>query len=679
MSASYAGVAHDLAVVVTPERGEIKAGDEIRLPAPSRQFEFVLNAGLRLTGVAPGRADAVGTSRDGLRTRWRVTLPGATDRLSVHYQGVPRFSARRGLGDMPQGVVASEGVYLDGASAWYPQTGEPIAGLRLAVTLPEGWQAVSIGRRGVDAQGRVTWTTDVPHDDVYLVAGRYTRHARRHGTIDLSVWLLDDDPELAGRYLGVMGDYLDHYSRLIGPYPYAKFAVVENRWQTGYGMPSFTLLGSRVMRLPFIPYTSLPHEILHNWWGNGVWVDYAKGNWSEGLTAYLADHWMQERKGQGADYRLRALQRYTNFAAAGDDAPLRAFVSRHSDASQSIGYSKSLMLFHMVRRELGDQAFIEGLQRVWREHRFSRVGFAEVLAGLAGGDADRFAQWLDRPGAPRLELDDVEVTAGDGAYRLALTLRQVQSAPFRFDLPIVVTYADGGAGERLTATVSQAEQRLVFDLPHRPLRIDVDPAHDVLRQLDPSEQPPALNRLFGGNARLILPDSATPAMRDAWRLLATQWRERYPGLKVLDDSEPVRLGGRGDHIVLGWDNRLLSAAAGRVARDGQALSPDQATVAGRSFAASTHAIVLVDSDRDGNTTAFIGAPSPEAVAMLARKLPHYGSYGRLVFDAASGENLLKEALAARFSILTRQLGTQAVRAAVLPDPMLDADRVERSP
>jgi hypothetical protein len=27
-------------------------------------------------------------------------------------------------------------------------------------------------------------------------------------------------------------------------------------------------------RLTLIPYTSLPHEILHNWWGNSVWVDF---------------------------------------------------------------------------------------------------------------------------------------------------------------------------------------------------------------------------------------------------------------------------------------------------------------------------------------------------------------------------------------------------------------------
>jgi hypothetical protein len=52
-------------------------------------------------------------------------------------------------------------------------------------------------------------------------------------------------------------------------------------------MPSFTLLGEQVIRFPFI-LSSYPHELLHNWWGNGVFVG-AGGN-CEGLTAYLADH-----------------------------------------------------------------------------------------------------------------------------------------------------------------------------------------------------------------------------------------------------------------------------------------------------------------------------------------------------------------------------------------------------
>ena len=84
---------------------------------------------------------------------------------------------------------------------------------------------------------------------------------------------------------------------------------MENFWETGYGMPSFTLLGQQVIRFPFILHSSYPHEILHNWWGNGVFVDYAGGNWCEGLTAYLADHLIAEQRGQGAEHRRAILQR----------------------------------------------------------------------------------------------------------------------------------------------------------------------------------------------------------------------------------------------------------------------------------------------------------------------------------------------------------------------------------
>jgi aminopeptidase N len=108
------------------------------------------------------------------------------------------------------------------------------------------------------------------------------------------VLLREPDAPLARKYLAATHRYLALYDELIGPYPYKKFAMVENFRQTGYGMPSFTLLGSRVIRFPFILSSSYPHEILHNWWGNSVYVDYDSGNWSEGLTSYLADHLIRE-------------------------------------------------------------------------------------------------------------------------------------------------------------------------------------------------------------------------------------------------------------------------------------------------------------------------------------------------------------------------------------------------
>jgi hypothetical protein len=666
-----ARVGHALDVVLMPADGSLSVSDTVTLPTAQRRVEFVLNAGFDVVADS-GALVRLKDSTDGSRTVYRLTWQTPTRTFGLQYHGQPRFSARRSMGGMPAGAIDSGGVYLDGASAWYPMFDTEVARLDLSLTLPEGWHGISIGKRG-EKDGRETWSTAKPHDDIYLLAGPFTRHARRAHGVDLSVLLLDDDPALAARYLDLSADYIAHYDRLIGDYPFAKFAVVENRWQTGFGMPSFTLLGSRVLRLPFIPYTSLPHEILHNWWGNGVWIDYAKGNWSEGLTAYLADHWMKERQGRGAEYRLKALQRYSNFARDGHDSALVEFVSRHNDASQSVGYSKSLMVFHTLRLALGDAAFVDALRRLWLTHQFQAVGFAEVVRTLTAGDpalGELAAQWLYDTGAPQLVLGETRVERRGDGYRLHVELRQ-DGPGFRVRVPLAVTEAGSDTATYHWVTLDDAGGEFTLDLERRPLRIDVDPAYDVLRYLDPSEQPPALNRLFGAPTLLLLPTRAASAERAAWRRLAAQWQRRYPRLEVAEDDIDALPNDR-NVLLAGWDNRLLDRALPRLARDDQAVTRAGLSTGASDYPATAFSSVVVNNDAAGITTGFLGAGNAAEIATLARKLPHYGSYGRLVFDGVSGENRVKHSLTSSHSTMSRQLGATPVPLRLPPRPILGA-------
>ena len=59
-------------------------------------------------------------------------------------------------------------------------------------------------------------------------------------------------------------------SPLLGPYPFDTFAVVENFFASGLGMPSFTLLGSGVIKRHYVQPYALGHEIVHSWIGNAV-------------------------------------------------------------------------------------------------------------------------------------------------------------------------------------------------------------------------------------------------------------------------------------------------------------------------------------------------------------------------------------------------------------------------
>ena len=640
-------VHHTLQVVVQPGQSSIEVIDDVRLPAGSKQAAFTLNSSM--TVVAEGaELEHAGVSENGRLSLYKLNGLVSYGKVQLRYHGTIRPGPVSGPFDMPDTVLDEDAIFLDGNSGWVPRfTTAAMQTFEMSVEAPAGWEIISQGRRSGD---RGHFHFDMPHaqDDIYLLGGRYARYARQHGDSELAVYLLTPDESLAQRYLDTTADYIDMYSEWIGDYPYAKFAIVENSWQTGYGMPSFTLLGSRVIRLPFILHTSLPHEILHNWWGNGVFIDHSNGNWSEGLTAYMADHFTSSQRGKDAQYRRKALERYANFAAQGRDFALADFRSRHGDASQAVGYGKSLMLFHMLKTAAGEDAFNQGLQAFWLEHRYRTATFTDLLRHLLPDDDDARAnfaqQWLYRTGAPQLLPGDVIVSGTNGAYRLSVEVRQQHDgAPYALKLPLQVNFADGTS---ITETIALDERVdvQVFDYGKPPSGIRLDPNFDVFRLLDPAERPASLARLFGaGRQLLVYPANAGKDDITAWQRLAHAWEQRYGNVVLQSDSDTRELPNDTAVWLLGWDNELLEGMRERFSGERQQLGENTFRIDDLDYRREDHAAVLLDPDNTRTPLGFIGA-SGDGIGALAGKLTHYGSYGALVFDAGTFANQLKQQL-----------------------------------
>jgi len=552
------------------------------------------------------------------------------------------------------GTLSSEGIYLAGSSLWYPWNQAHLVTFEMTLGLPPGWQAISQGRPVAGG-----WREDAPQDDIYLVAGRYRSYERTLGNTTAMVWLRQPDEALADRYLDATERYITLYDRLIGPYPYAKFALVESFWESGYGMPSFTLLGPTVIRLPFILHSSYPHEILHNWWGNSVYVDYASGNWAEGLTSYLADHLLKEQQGQGAAYRRDTLLSYANWVKGGNDTPLVRFRGRHGEASQAAGYGRMLMFMHMLRLRLGDRLFVEGLRRFYRENRFRIASFDDLQAAFEAVSGDRlkaeFRQWTQRTGAPALSLEKVSARKKDGKWQLTGVLRQTQQeAPFQLRVPLYVQLE--GVQEPALRWLEMKERKLEFALAfgRRPLQLRVDPLYDLFRRLGPDEIPSSLGALFGAQKlTLILPRKAPQAERAAWKALAESWRQRYPRIIVRWDDELQQLPGDSACWVLGAANRLAPRVTGALVSQGVKLSPQTVTLEGRTLSLAGNSLVL--TGRAPLPVGLVLATSATAVTALARKLPHYGKYGYLLFQGDQAVNRVKGQWWAGASSLTAVL------------------------
>ena len=691
---------------------DVQATLELPAAMAGQAVEFLLAKPLQVVesepAVQPLAADAgsgfvgingssSGATESGRAARYRVQLPAGGRRLTLHYRGrvdfgfeTPGQEYARGFNETA-GVIREDGVYLAGSTLWYPYFGERLFTFELSVKSPEGWQLISPGSGSArDARGVARWRSDTPLDELHIVGGPLTRYSRQAGAVTAEVYLRRPDEALAAKYLEATARNLEMYRGLIGTYPYDKFALVENFWETGYGMPSFTLLGPQIIRFPFILTSSYPHEILHNWWGNGVFVDYANGNWCEGLTAYLADHLYKEQQNQGAEYRRDTLKKYRDFVSEGRDFPLSAFRSRHSPATEAVGYGKALMTFHMARRQVGDDAYARGLQRFYREQRGRRASFDDLARAQGAAAATDllpfFRQWVTRPGAPDLRVAEVQAVEartaaendGSDAGIVRGVLRQAQKAePFQVNVPVAVRTVTGT--QTFSVKMTGREARFEFAVKGKPLSLEVDPEFDVFRLLDARETAPSLGQMFGDPQIVaVLPSRASPTALAAYREMVAFWSGgNAQKIVVRTDADRTPLPVDRAVWVFGRDNALAARWFVGDPANGFEVGAAAIRVGGGQIPFTGHSAVIVRR-HPGNVGKAIGwvvVDPLEAAPGLARKLPHYGKYSWLGFAGAEPANDAKGEWVAADSPLHVELRPAAQRG----EPLSPARYPSRAP
>ncbi len=360
-----------------------------------------------------------------------VTPDAGTDLLELKGRGAAEIEYEMTFGDGREngslenaGVVSANLVSGKGISltrAWYPSV-SGMALYHLEALMPEGFTGISEADDvaiASSADGRkFSFTFSNPLNEITLAAGKYTELKESFNGISIYAYFFPEDARLGKTYIEYAIKYIKLYSGLISSYPYKRFSIVENFLPTGYSMPTFTLLGRDILRLPFIAETALGHEVLHQWFGNSVYVDFAKGNWSEGLTAYLSDHLYEDRKGNGRQYRKNILTDYASYVHADKDFPLRDFIGRTDFASKAVGYGKGAMVFHMLRKLLGDEVFSNAVKSLAKERQFQETSWDDIRSIFekeSGKDLEFFfSQWVNRKGIPAVIIKDPAVTVVKG-------------------------------------------------------------------------------------------------------------------------------------------------------------------------------------------------------------------------------------------------------------------------
>jgi len=374
-----------------------------------------------------------------------------------------------------------------------------------------------------------------------------------------------------------------------------------------------------VIRLPFIRDTSLGHEVLHNWWGNGVYPDYARGNWAEGLTTFMADYAYKEQAGGSAAREMRhGWLRDHAALPAGADQPLAAFTSRTHSASAAVGYGKAAMVFYMVREKIGADAFDRGIRAFYRDYRFRRASWADLEAAFSKASGQPlgpvFESWLTRAGAPRITIPSAVAEPVGSGWDLHVLLVQ-DASPYPLDVPVAIRTTNGNKTVREPLT--KPRDTVTFTVPDKPLAVAVDPDFQLWRELAPAESPPILREAIAArDPVLVTLDSSRDFVTAAETLCGALLERPARRADTLAADVPVA-------ILVGTPARVETA----LAKYRLGARPEEAKGRGTAQAWTVR--------RDNQTVLVISARDAESLTALAHALPHLGGQSWAVFEGPS--------------------------------------------
>lgn len=416
--------------------------------------------------------------------------------VTVEYAGWPGFFASPYMPFLELGVFSDperQTLFAfnepDGARAWFPCNDHPLdkATFTFTITVPDHLTAVANGTPSPsvdndDGTRTFAWRMDYPMATYLAViaVGDY-EVLELTGPHDIPIrhyYFADQPAESVHRTFAFTGQVMEFFEAVFGPYPFDSYGhVLTPQGAVGMETQTMTIIPAGIVGAsnPII----VVHELSHQWFGDYI----SPASWSdiwlnEGFATYAEVLWTEYIGGweAGANYLTRMEYETLGWGeAAGVAQPDVA------DLFGTNSYEKGGWVLHMLRREVGDEAFVDIL-RAYLE-RFgggtaSTQDFWDVAEEVSGQDLDDFfEQWLYRPGNPAVTL--YWTAAGE-----VLACQVQTDEPFVFDLPLGFTGSDDFSDPLEILSIDEMSERADFALDFTASQMWPDPAQDVLAGVD---------------------------------------------------------------------------------------------------------------------------------------------------------------------------------------------------
>ena len=563
--------------------------------------------------------------------------PGDTIELELNYVAFPEKNS----GEGSAAITDTKGLYFidpldtipgkptmlwtqgetQHSSKWFPTIDRPNERMThdIWLTVPDSMVSISNGRLiqqeplGTGLR-RDHWKMDLPHAP-YLVAiavGDFAKVTASHGELPLGFYVEKGFEKGAAKVFASTPEMISYFETRLGVlFPWQKYDQIVVRDFVSGAMENTTasifmeelLLDEREALDSEWDYI-IAHELFHQWFGDLVTAEsWSNLTLNEAFANYSEYLWNEKRYGQDqADLKL-VVEKEGYFAEA-DAEPKELIRFNYSDAEDLFdahSYNKGGLVLHMLRRELGDAAFFKGLNLYLTQHAFQAVEAHDLrlaMERVSGRDLNWFFnQWFFAKHHPELAIK-VDYSQPEN---LLVHFSQVQAlvdTPI-FQLPLTLSWYEGGTRKTKTVRVTEAEQEVALENGAPISLLYVNEGQELLmkggqvlsnaqylQQFKESQlgvaRYEALDSLAARAARAELIEVLPLTIKDSFAAIRerglsllqaeSEWKEVFSGLEAevyrLAEEDPEnKVRSSALEVLTGWNPTAYKGAMMRLARD----------------------------------------------------------------------------------------------------------------
>jgi tetratricopeptide (TPR) repeat protein len=468
-------------------------------PENSEPVSFGFHPALKVTKIS----DEAGTVLTGERSPdggVRITpatpfVPGQAAHWSFEYEGTITGNDDGPIEGLKLAAIQEPISYLLYPARWFPTTGYLTNRfiMELHIRVPQGMRVFASGSLGASKPVKLANGKDGDQYDFNwskpgfpgtVIAGRYVNPVSA-GAGNVKVYLTVSHQQSGNELAQTAAKEFDFFSESFGAAESSHLNVVElpdDTLPAVWAPELAAILGSRVGDKSGIRL--LANTIAHQWWGSEVSPRTLNDAWiTNGMARYGELMYVEDESGKNA--LKTALQDVAAGALAYDTIPLSSVgrLSPFSPEFQSMTLEKGAMIFHMLRWEVGDKAFLAALKGALSQYAGGSIRAAdfEKAAEAQSGQqlAAFFAQWVDGTGAPQFNNKYAVYRLGNNkGFR---TIGEIDQDLDLFRMPVELRIETDGKTETQKIDVVGTDTQFVVDTFGRPRRISIDPQGWVLK------------------------------------------------------------------------------------------------------------------------------------------------------------------------------------------------------